>query len=200
MHRAIAGGAFVSINHPKPFGPSWDYPGVMGYHAVEVWNGPWAGRNAVALAYWETLLRQGKRIVAVGGSDTHVLDGQARNAAAPRLGQPTTWIGMQSGEPRTVERVLAALKAGRCFVAASPEGPQLYVSRQDDGISVRVLGGEGAVLMVLDQFGAVEASAMQTYDTTVAETFRAGSSFLRAQLVDSSGGMLAISNAVWQEG
>ena len=39
-------GAFVSVNHPKPFGPAWEYDTVGAAHAIEVWNGPWAGLNS----------------------------------------------------------------------------------------------------------------------------------------------------------
>lgn len=199
VNRAIADGAFVSVNHPKPFGPPWAYDGVTGFQAVEVWNGPWEGRNVLALAYWEDMLRQGKRLIAVGGSDTHVLDGQRHNPAAPRLGQSTTWIGLEPGQSRTVANVLAALRAGRCFAAASPEGPRLYLSRRAEGVEVRVVGADGAVLMVLDQAGAVTAAAMSGPDERMAIPFPADSTYLRAQLIDGSGTMLAISNPVWRD-
>src|SRR5262249_32446797 len=65
MQAAAAAGALVSVNHPKPFGPPWDYPNAVGYHAIEVWNGGWRESNSAALAFWERQLNAGRRIVAV---------------------------------------------------------------------------------------------------------------------------------------
>src|SRR5579859_4685067 len=68
MQAAAASGALVSVNHPKPYGPPWEYPAALGYHAVEVWNGAWERLNHVALNWWEQQLRTGRRLVALGGS------------------------------------------------------------------------------------------------------------------------------------
>ncbi|TMF26184.1 MAG: hypothetical protein E6I28_07590 [Chloroflexi bacterium] len=46
MRDAAAAGALVSTCHPKPFGPPWEYASARGYHAIEVWNGPWERLNA----------------------------------------------------------------------------------------------------------------------------------------------------------
>src|SRR5205085_750053 len=40
MRAAAESGAVVSICHPKPFGPAWEYADAEA-DAVEVWNGPW---------------------------------------------------------------------------------------------------------------------------------------------------------------
>src|SRR5690606_23587317 len=46
---AIEGGALTSCNHPRPFGPPWEYEDVNLSHCIEVWNGPWRLMNNVAL-------------------------------------------------------------------------------------------------------------------------------------------------------
>ncbi len=199
MDQAIADGAFISINHPKPYGPPWEYPSVEGYHAIEVWNGPWERLNPLALGHWESLLRQGRRLVAVGGSDTHRLHGQMVSPVAPRLGQPTTWIGLAAGAPRTTETILAALRAGHCFVAASPEGPQLYLSHHGNGIRARVVGAHGAVVVVLDHCGTVAARPVTANDLEIITPFAPDSTYLRAQVIDHAGTMLAISNPIWRD-
>src|SRR5262249_40966464 len=43
----------ASCNHPRPYGPPWEYAGVEGYHCVEVWNGLWVFGNSIALDFWE---------------------------------------------------------------------------------------------------------------------------------------------------
>ncbi len=129
MREAAAAGGLVSINHPKPLGPPWEYGDARGYAAIEVWNGPWLALNSLALAFWEERLRRGERPVAVGGSDTHRLRGaDPRALYTPRLGQPTVWV--QTGGARTPAAILAALRAGRSFITASPAGPQLYLDRR----------------------------------------------------------------------
>ena len=73
MRRAAATGGTVSVNHPKPWGPEWEYGEMEGAHAIEVWNGPWERLNALSVVEWEERLLRGERLVAVGGSDTHVI-------------------------------------------------------------------------------------------------------------------------------
>ena len=45
-------GALVSCNHPKPYGPDWDFRQVTNFDCLEVWNGPWFLFNQQALDYW----------------------------------------------------------------------------------------------------------------------------------------------------
>ncbi len=204
MAAAVADGAFVSINHPKPLGPPWLYPEVTSFHAVEVWNGDWDKLNPISLAYWEALLRRGVRAVAIGGSDTHRL----RTAHRPRFGipdarfgTPTTFIRIGDGPP-TVATVLAALRRGDCFVAESPTGPELYVSRVSDApeaaLRVRVVGAAGETLSVIGPDGAVFATAVPGVDWSTGVAFPAGLAWLRAQVTDRVGRVRVLSNAVWR--
>ncbi len=197
MRQAAAAGAFVSVNHPKPFGPAWVYGDGLGYHAIEVWNGPWEHLNALALAHWDAHLRRGERIIAVGGSDTHHLRRlDLGPLAMPRLGHPTTWLRVNG--PITPDAVLEGLHQGRCFVSATPEGPQLYLDEVDGTIRARVVGGRGGALLVLSDAGCVAASSISADDWEQRVPFPADAAYLRAQVVDGVGGMLALSNPVWR--
>jgi len=111
MAEAAAAGAFVSVNHPKPFGPPWEYETVRSMRAIEVWNGAWAGLNSVSLAMWEARLRDGQRLVAVGGSDTHDLRSGDPDARHATLGHPTTWVN--AGRDADARAILDAMRAGR---------------------------------------------------------------------------------------
>jgi len=201
MRAAAESGAVVSVCHPKPFGPPWEYAVEGGFHAVEVWNGPWAQLNAASLAYWEDLLRRGVRRAAVGGSDTHYLH---RSGVPPghldAPGTPTTWV--EAGDRPTVATILAALRDGRSFVSASPRGPQLYLE-PDRGrtgrVAVEVRDGAGASLELITndrspQRRAVDGSA---WDATF--EVPAGAGFVRAQLVSASGDVLSLTNPVWAD-
>jgi len=183
MHAAIASGAVVSVNHPKPHGPGWEYSNATGFHTVEVWNGHWHEHNDVSLHWWDTLLRQGRRVFAVGGSDTHHLKGTPHD----RLGHPTTWAQAD----RALPSVLAALREGRTFISRDVDGPQLYLSRE----RLRVVGASGATLLVLSANGIESTRTIRSDDETL--RVHTGARYLRAELRDPRNEMLALTNAVF---
>ncbi len=183
MHAAAATGAVVSVNHPKPHGPAWEYPDATGFHTIEVWNGHWREHNDVSLEWWDSLLRQGRRVFAVGGSDTHHLKGTPHD----RLGQPTTWARADRSAPT----VLNALRNGHTFISRDVDGPQLYLSRE----RVRVLGGAGATLVVLSSEGIEDTLTVGSDDETV--RIPTGPHYVRAELRHSTSEMLALSNPVF---
>jgi hypothetical protein len=196
MAAAMASGAFVSVNHPKPFGPPWEYAGVRSMHAIEVWNGPWARLNAHALSTWETRLRAGERLVAVGGSDTHVLrshDPDPRHAQA--LGMPTTWV--DAGPAADAAAILDALRLGRTFVSASPAGPQLYLDRGGRGVRIEVRDGRGATLVVLGDQGAIDAAAVTSGAFSMTLPVPRATTYVRAQLVAADGAIQALTSPLW---
>jgi hypothetical protein len=195
MRAAAGAGAFVSVNHPKPFGPAWEYETVGAAHAIEVWNGAWPGLNAVALERWEDELRAGRRLVAIGGSDTHLLraeDPDLRHARG--LGTPTTWV--DAGPRPDAGAILGGMRAGRTFVSASPAGPQLYLDRRADQLIVEVRDGEGATLVLVGDGRAVAAEAVPERQVTLVVDLPA-SAYVRAQLVGSSGDIRALTSPVW---
>jgi hypothetical protein len=199
MRAAMASGAVVSICHPKPFGPPWEYSNEGGFDAIEVWNGPWAQLNSASLARWDGLLRRGVRCAAVGGSDTHYLH---RPDAAPRhadsIGTPTTWVHVD-GAP-TVASILAALREGRSFLSESPRGPQIYLDADPariGRISIEVRDAENARVEVITAEGTI-ASRPATDDPLVFDV-PSGARFVRAQLVAQNGDLRALTNPLWME-
>jgi hypothetical protein len=196
MQAAATSGALVSVNHPKPYGPAWEYPGAVGYHAIEVWNGDWQRQNDVALAWWEEQLRARRRIVALGGSDTHTLnevDPDPRHGR--RLGLPTTWA--RAGQNRSVEGVLAALRSGQAFISRDVDGPQLYVTPQADGWRVRVIDARGATLTLVSHRGIEVTATVPAADWSDVFDIDEAAAYVRAQVMDEHGDMLALSNAVF---
>ena len=191
IREALADGAFVSICHPKPFGPPWEYADTRGYPAVEVWNGPWERLNASSLAFWEARLREGERIVALGGSDTH----QLRTPHHATLGSPTTWV--RTGDRVDATAILAALRSGDSFLSASPAGPQLYLREDGATARVRVCRGAGTILALVADAGVVRADAIDTDDYERRVDRPRGARYLRAQLIDAAGSVLALTNPLW---
>jgi hypothetical protein len=198
MRRAVAAGGFVSINHPRPWGPDWDYEGIDVNHAVEVWNGPWERLNPVCVAFWEDQLAQSLRVVAVGGSDTHKLRGGGDGILPPaKLAEPTTWI--EVGPNLDTASLLAGLRAGRCFITASPEGPQLYCRRGEKGVMIRVVGAAGAALEVFAGASPIARSEIVSDDWSETFEFPGDAPYLRAQVVDERERVLAFANPIWAE-
>jgi hypothetical protein len=196
MQAAVARGALVSVNHPKPFGPAWEYPMAVGYHAIEVWNGDWQRQNDVSLTWWEQLLRAGRRIVIVGGSDTHNLkETDADTRHGRHLGRPTTWADA-AYDPSTAG-VLAALRAGRAFISRDVDGPQLYFTRHAEGFRIRVVGGRQADLRLRSERGVETTLNVVSSDWSDIIRQPQGVNYVRAELVDHHGEMLALTNAVF---
>lgn len=158
-------GALVSCNHPKPYGPDWDFPAVTNFHCVEVWNGPWVLFNQAALDYWLSLLQAGRRIPAVAGSDFHRLD-EMTQVVSRAPGSPVTWVYVT--EKPDAGSILQAISAGHASLSDAPEGPFLDLrggmgSEWMAGdqlppplvgklsVQVRCLRGAGCSLRILDQ-------------------------------------------------
>ncbi|MGH2562828.1 MAG: CehA/McbA family metallohydrolase [Thermomicrobiales bacterium] len=198
MAAAAAAGGFVSVNHPRPFGPPWEYGVDLGYHAVEVWNGPWQFLNSACLAHWEAHLRRGQRVVALGGSDTHFLQGEASGPLPrPRLGQPTVWVHVD-GEP-SAGAILDGLRQGRCFISTSPAGPQLYLTRTEKGVRLRAGHAAGHAALLYSDAGCIGAYPIRVGDWTLPLPFPPRAAYLRAHIVDAAGNVLALTNPLWRE-
>lgn len=201
MRTAMESGAVVSICHPKPFGPPWEYSNEGGFHAIEVWNGPWAQLNAASVAHWDALLRRGIRCVAVGGSDTHYLhrrDVPVRHADS--IGTPTTWAHVD-GRP-TVEGILAALREGRSFVSESPRGPQLYLEPHPGRagrVAVEVRDGVETTLMLLSDSGSIKSAPVDAARWDHAYGLPSGARYVRAQLIGANGNVRGLTNPVWAD-
>ena len=107
--RVRADGGLVVAAHPSvPLpGCAWEF----GYHdvdAMEVWNGLWNVDDELSLRVWQQLLRQGRRITALGGSDSH--------ASSQPVGRPQTVVyAHDSSTPALID----GLRNGRCYVTES---------------------------------------------------------------------------------
>ena len=185
-------GYLTSINHPRPYGPEWEYPAVADVACIEVWNGPWALMNDIALEYWEARLRAGKRYTAVGGSDNHFL----KREHPAKLGVPTLWIYCP-GAPSPA-KLLDAMRAGHVSISESPTGARLFlnsstammgdtVAKPVDGmlaLALRVLDGAGGTLEVHTAAGCVYSQAVTGADARYEVVVDvAQSPYVRAQLV-----------------
>lgn len=115
-------GAIVSVNHPKcPLCPyKWDDE--YAFDMMEIWNGPMRPSNVRALDWWTELLKKGRRIPIVGGSDYH------KPKQPARLGNPVTAAYSRS---RSSEEILSAIRQGNSFVTEGVNGVKIRLTYGD---------------------------------------------------------------------
>jgi len=200
IETALQAGYLISCNHPRPYGPEWEFPDVTGFHCIEVWNGPWQFFNADAISYWENKLRNGEHYVAVGGSDSHF---HTREHPA-QLGHPTTCIYCE--DDPSPQALVDSLRAGHAYITESPQGASLLLSSgnammgdtlhtndaqieftiQSEGASgkrVQLCGVDG----VLQQWEVVDAQWQASIAVNVRQT-----NYIRAQLVTGEDDQLQV--------
>lgn len=122
-------GSMFSINHPDSPIP-WMHNEVREYQAVEVWNAPWRYYNEPALERWDTHLKRGERMVAVGGSDSHCVP-PAKMTQPNGPGEPCTWVYVEG--PLTQTSVLEAVQRGHVFISEAPTGPYIDIRADASG-------------------------------------------------------------------
>ena len=119
--------AVISLNHIDCDNCFWDFGyDDFPFDMVEVWNGPMKDSEMRAIARWQDWLCGGRKIPAVGGSDTH------RHELSRTYGFPSTFVYADSN---SIEDIHNALVRGSSFVSMSPEGPRL-----DFEIGGKILG------------------------------------------------------------
>jgi hypothetical protein len=189
-----ADGGLVVAAHPSvPLpGCAWEF-GYRDVDAIEVWNGLWNVDDELSLRIWHQLLRQGRRVVAVGGSDSHL------------VGQPV-------GRPQTVvyadelssSGLIEGVRRGRCYVAeSSAVRLTLNGSREADMVIVtaEVCGAADATVSLITDNGCVGRARTDADGAGVLRwTSPAGASqFARVEVRRRSRfpSMVALSNPVW---
>lgn len=209
---AVQRDGLVSCNHPKPYGPAWDFPSVTNFHCVEVWNGPWFLFNQQALDYWLSLLESGRRIPAVAGSDFHRL-AEMDQAIARAPGSPVTWVYVP-GKPDAAG-ILRAIAAGHASLSDSPSGPFLDLRAGEETeamagdmlpnlpgdtlpIRIRCLRGAGSNLKILDQQKVLFERRISQDDAWVcADLPTVDSLYMRAELRAEEEQLRAMTNPVY---
>lgn len=131
VNHARSLGAVISVNHPKcPLCPyKWNDDNA--FDMMEIWNGPMRRTNIKAIEWWTFLLRGGRKIPIVGGSDFH------KPKQFAKLGNPVTGVYAKS---RSAEDILEAIRNGNCFVTESVDGVKIKLTYGDSVM------GETAVL------------------------------------------------------
>jgi hypothetical protein len=209
-----AGGGVVVAAHPAvPLpGSAWEF-GYGHVDGLEVWNGRWNLDDEASLRIWHRLLRQGRRIAAVGGSDSH--------GAHQQVGLPHTVV--HAAELST-PALLDGLRCGRSYIAES-SGVTVQLSASccagDDAmtagigetlvtpptapvtVSAAVAGAPGASLALITDGGCVarvavdDAGVGRLQWTATAEQARFARVEVRRRARRFGPSMVALTNPVW---
>jgi hypothetical protein len=103
-----AGGVVVAAHPAVPLpGSAWEF-GFAHVDALEVWNGRWNVDDELSLRIWQRLLRQGRRVAAVGGSDSH--------GPHQPVGLPQTAV---HASELSIPALIDGLRRGRSYIARS---------------------------------------------------------------------------------
>jgi hypothetical protein len=151
-----AHGGLVVVAHPSvPLpGSLWEF-GYCGVDAVEVWNGKWNVDDEVSLRTWLRLLRSGRRITAVGSSDSH--------GPHQPIGRPHTVV---HAEDLSADGLVDAVRRGRCYIAESSGVTVSLMGAVGEG--TRTAGPGETLLAAEDDAITISATVRGAPDTTVA--------------------------------
>ncbi|MGI8640887.1 MAG: CehA/McbA family metallohydrolase [Pyrinomonadaceae bacterium] len=206
-------GLLASLNHPTALcgGCDWSYGDWAKMDSVEIWNGAWDIEDEGALKKWDELLQQGKRITAIGSSDTHnpPLIGNANGRA---VGVPTTHVGMKK---LTQTELLAAIKNGRVWISDKPtdynlEFSALNGSRINIGETSASLSGKirldckaknfpvGATVSLISNGQVLQKDKIGQMEYALAKEFNIErNSYFRLEVRNEKGMMLAFTNPIY---
>jgi hypothetical protein len=201
------GGLVVAAHPSVPLpGAAWEF-GFDHVDALEVWNGRWNLDDELSLRIWQRLLRQDRRIVAVGGSDSH--------GEHQQVGSPQTVV---HADELSTPAIVDGLRCGRSYLARSCEVALELTATGDGGVAgpgqtLRVPPGASATVTAVisgapDTTVVVITAEGRVRQATVGPSARlqwdldaASARFVRLEVREAQrrplGAMVALTNPVW---
>jgi hypothetical protein len=175
--------------------------------ALEVWNGRWNLDDELSLRIWHRLLRQGRSVVAVGGSDSH--------GTHQPVGSPQTVV---HADGLSVPAIVDGLRCGRSYLARSRDVALELTAFTDDGVAgpgqtlrVRhgasatvtavISGAPGANVALITAAGCVQGATVGASARLQWELDATSARFARLEIREAQrrplGAMVALTNPVW---
>ncbi|WP_068182716.1 CehA/McbA family metallohydrolase [Mycobacterium sp. UM_CSW] len=204
-----AGGLVIAAHPAAPVpGSLWEF-GFEHVDGLEVWNGRWNLDDEVSLRIWQRLLCEGRRAVAVSGSDSHTHQqpvGSPQTVVYARgLSTPALLDGLRRGRSyiarsRAVTVELTASCRGRDAGIGEtlPVPPGAPVT-----VTAMVTGAAGTTAALITAEGCVGRVAVTGSARTMLrwEIDAASARFARLEIREAQrrplGTMVALTNPVW---
>lgn len=199
-------GALVGINHPYSscVACSWTHPVPVGVGTIEI-SGREPEEMPRAVALWDMLLRQGRRVTAIGVSDWHRGESPLGSASV------RVWASELS-----TRAILDSIREGRVIVMidGTTPPPEVVVSagarqgRVGDTLALNA-GDAFTVALVADAplyqgaraelfWNGERIATAPLVDGKVAfDRFGSTSGYLRVHILAASGAPLAVTNPIW---
>jgi hypothetical protein len=203
------GGLVIAAHPAAPVpGSLWEF-GFEHVDGLEVWNGRWNLDDEVSLRIWQRLLCEGRRLVAVGGSDSH--------AHRQPVGSPQTVVYACE---LSKSALLDGLRRGRSYIARS-RGVTVELTASCSGrgarmgetlpvppgapitVTAMVTGAAGTTAALITAEGCVGRAAVTGPARTMLrwELDAASARFARLEIREAQrrplGAMVALTNPVW---
>jgi hypothetical protein len=212
LNQVKADDGLAIVNHPfyneervNNFGFDVDL-----FDGIEVWNGhaKWSQLDERAVEWWDSLLREGKRKIAIAASDSHTPE-----PSDNPLGSPQTVV---QAKALSRKEIMAGLRAGKAYLAQGKEITLSFTAKSGAvtaGIGDALSTAPGRqVQALLTVQGVPDAFvAMLIGDKGVLATEKAGGSnpkfswrvasgatkYLRVEVRTLQGDMIALTNPIW---
>lgn len=206
-----AGGLVVAAHPAAPVpGLAWEF-GFADVDALEVWNGLWNVDDELSLRIWQRLLREGRRVAAVGGSDSHSEQqtvGYPQTVVHAReLSTPALVDGLRSGRSYIAgSRAITVEFTASCPGVAEAAGPGQTLRAPSDRpvtVTAMVTGAAGTNAALITAAGCVGRATVDGPARTMLrwQLDTESARFARLELRDAQrrpfGAMVAMTNPVW---
>jgi hypothetical protein len=175
---------------------------------MEVWNGyETTDLNEPALALWQSLLVQGHRMTAIGGSDTH--------HPPSLIGKPTTLV---KASTLSQAAIAESIRRHRVYIVDDPSMEIDFTVQGEDGVLAQIgetveaehFEGEARAKLAVRGFEQGNTTACfvseEGYvrnETVAGEAItlpvEAGSRFLRVELRNSTNSLVGMTNPIYFE-
>ncbi|KAK2852163.1 hypothetical protein FQN49_005310 [Arthroderma sp. PD_2] len=205
-------GGLAVINHPFTYldclACDWSYDfDIM--DGIEVWNGDWDNTDRQAVDKWHNMLVQGVRKFAIGGSDYH--------NSPSAVGTPTTVVRAES---LSTAHIVEGLRHNRAYLVRDPK-LDIQFTVVDHGGDATHIGDtvngdrkvkshgplsaalethglpEGSVAAFISDKGLFEHKVIPQQGSTLRVKVNQKYRFVRVEIQDTKGSMLALTNPIW---
>jgi hypothetical protein len=200
-------GGLCIINHPfyaKGGANNFEFDPNL-FDGIEIWNGNWDKQDELALNWWDSLLKEGKKLFAIGASDTHVISGSENN-----LGSPQTVI---FSDALSKKGLMEGLKNGKAYAVKSSDfelvmraksgsneamiGETLKIDLNDGtSVSLSAKLPEGSIITLHSDYGIIQ-NEIYRKDKIFNWTVKMPAKYVRAEVRSNTGELIGFTNPIY---